>query len=165
MATLKIQSAEIEPFWAIPEIFLFFVDEIFKKILTHMVSKCQNEISPIFYYGISTKSYQKDLKIPNLQPPDWKNPYWMSLYFAFFRIQKVTISKLGNSGKMCLFLLPDSQKCLFMSLAIWHGVTFHQNAYFTLPCIFIAININQKFPLRLCKSNTEKVTLCDPTNQ
>ena len=45
-----------------------------------MVKKYQNEISPTFYYGISTKTDEKDLKIPNLQPPDWKHPYWMSLY-------------------------------------------------------------------------------------
>ena len=45
-----------------------------------MVQNYQNEIAPIFYYGISTKTNEKDLKIPNLQPPDWKNPYWMSLY-------------------------------------------------------------------------------------
>ena len=45
-----------------------------------MVQKYQNEIAPIFYYGISTKTNEKDLKIPNLQPPDWKSPYWMTLY-------------------------------------------------------------------------------------
>ena len=45
-----------------------------------MVQKYQNEISPIFYYGISTKSNEKDLKIPILQPSDWKSPYWMTLY-------------------------------------------------------------------------------------
>ena len=43
-----------------------------------MVQKYQNEIAPIFYYGISTKTNEKDLKIPILQPPE--NPYWMSLY-------------------------------------------------------------------------------------
>ena len=32
-----------------------------------MVQKYQNEIPPIFYYGISTKTSEKDLKIPNLQ--------------------------------------------------------------------------------------------------
>ena len=32
-----------------------------------MVQKYQNEIPPIFYYGISTKTSGKDLKIPNLQ--------------------------------------------------------------------------------------------------
>ena len=32
-----------------------------------MVQKYQNEIPPIFYYGISTKTNEKDLKIPNLQ--------------------------------------------------------------------------------------------------
>ena len=45
-----------------------------------MVQKYQNEIAPIFYYGISTKTNEKDLKIPNFQPPDWKSPYWMTLY-------------------------------------------------------------------------------------
>ena len=47
-----------------------------------MVQKYQNEISPIIYYGISAKINEKDLKIPILQPPDWKSPYWMSLYFC-----------------------------------------------------------------------------------
>ena len=45
-----------------------------------MVQNYQNEIAPIFYYGISTKTNEKDLKIPNKQPPDWKSPYWMTLY-------------------------------------------------------------------------------------
>ena len=45
-----------------------------------MVQKYQNEIAPILYYGISTKTNEKDLKIPNLQPPHWKSPYWMTLY-------------------------------------------------------------------------------------
>ena len=45
-----------------------------------MVQKYQNEIAPIFYYGISTKTNEKDLKIPYLQPPDWNHPYWMTLY-------------------------------------------------------------------------------------
>ena len=47
-----------------------------------MVQKYQNEIAPTFYYGISTKTNEKDIKIPKLQPPDWKSPYWMSLYFC-----------------------------------------------------------------------------------
>ena len=46
-----------------------------------MVHKYQNEISPIFYYGISAETNEKDLKIPILQPSDWKSPYWMTLYF------------------------------------------------------------------------------------
>ena len=45
-----------------------------------MVQKYQNEISPIFYYGISRKTCEKDLKIPTLQLKDWKSPYWMTLY-------------------------------------------------------------------------------------
>ena len=35
-----------------------------------MVQKYRNEIAPIFYYGISIKTNEKDLKIPNLQLPD-----------------------------------------------------------------------------------------------
>ena len=35
-----------------------------------MVQKYQNEIAPIFYYGISKKTHEKDLKIPSLQPSD-----------------------------------------------------------------------------------------------
>ena len=52
----------------------------FNFFLNHIVQKYQNEISPIFYYGISIKTNEKDLKIPNLQLPDWKSPYWMTLY-------------------------------------------------------------------------------------
>ena len=51
-----------------------------------MVQKYQNEISPILYYGISTKTNEKDLKIPNLQPPNWKSPYWMTLYVEYVDI-------------------------------------------------------------------------------
>ena len=80
MATLKIQSAKIEPFWATPEILLFLRMRFSNIFLTYMVWKYQNEIAPTFYYGISTKTNEKDLKIPNLQPFDWKHPYWMSLY-------------------------------------------------------------------------------------
>ena len=54
-----------------------------------MLQKYQNEISPIIYYGISTKINEKDLKIPILQPPDWKSPYWMSLYM--FRYPQVKL--------------------------------------------------------------------------
>ena len=71
--------------WAIlshPWNLTFFEDEIFQHFsyLYYMVWNYQNEIAPIFYYGISTKTNDKDLKIPSLQPSDWKNPYWMSLY-------------------------------------------------------------------------------------
>ena len=45
-----------------------------------MVQKYQNEIAPIFYYGKSPKTDEKDLKIPNIWSPDWGQPYWMTLY-------------------------------------------------------------------------------------
>ena len=83
LATLKIQSAEIEPFWATPEILLFLRMRFSNIFLTYMVWKYQNEIAPTFYYGISAKTNEKDLKIPNLQPPDWGRLFWMTLYFVF----------------------------------------------------------------------------------
>ena len=49
-----------------------------------MRQKYQYEISPIIYYGIRTKINEKDLKIHILQPPDWKSPYWMSLYVRLY---------------------------------------------------------------------------------
>ena len=45
-----------------------------------MAQKYQNEISPIFYYGNSPKTNEKDLTLPNLQPPDWGQPYRMTRY-------------------------------------------------------------------------------------
>ena len=56
-----------------------------------MVQKYQNEISPILYYGISTKNNEKDVKIPNLQPPNWKSPYWMTLYYIYRRVYGVYV--------------------------------------------------------------------------
>ena len=45
-----------------------------------MVQKYQNEIPPIFYYGISTKTNEKDLKIPNLQALTLGRIIKMTLY-------------------------------------------------------------------------------------
>ena len=61
--------------------------------LNYMVWKYQNEIAPIFYYGISTKTNEKDIKISKLQPPDWKSPYWMTLYIEE-KIVKIRLSSL-----------------------------------------------------------------------
>ena len=75
----KIQKSEYLPFWANPEISPFLRMRFFNFFLSLMVQKYQNEISPIFYYGKSPKTNEKDLKIPNLRPPDWGQPYWMTL--------------------------------------------------------------------------------------
>ena len=45
-----------------------------------MVQKYQNEIPPIFYYRISTKTSEKDLKIPNLQALTLGRIIKMTLY-------------------------------------------------------------------------------------
>ena len=61
----------------------FFVDEIFQLfscLYGSKVPKWKNEIAPIFYYGKSPKTDEKDLKIPNIWSPDWGQPYWMTLY-------------------------------------------------------------------------------------
>ena len=47
-----------------------------------MVQKYQNEIAPIFYYGISTKTNEKDLKIPNLQALTLGRIIKMTLYYV-----------------------------------------------------------------------------------
>ena len=52
----------------------------FNFFLIHMIQKYQNEIAPIFYFGKSPKTNEKDLKIPILWPLDWGQPYWMTLY-------------------------------------------------------------------------------------
>ena len=94
MATLKSQSAEIEPFRATPEILLFLKMRFSNIFLSYMVSNYQNEIAPIFYYGISTKTKEKYLRIPNLQPPDWKSPYWMTLYLSIYLLHFVWMKSL-----------------------------------------------------------------------
>ena len=52
----------------------------FNFFLSHMVWKYQNEISPIFYCGKKLKTSEKLLKLPDIQPLDWKHPYWMTRY-------------------------------------------------------------------------------------
>ena len=54
-----------------------------------MVQKYQNEIPPIFYYGISTKTNEKDLKIPNLQALTLGRIIKMTLYNGAW-VQNVT---------------------------------------------------------------------------
>ena len=49
-----------------------------------MVQKYQNEISPIFYYVISAKTNEKDLKIPNLQALSLGRIIKMTLYLFIF---------------------------------------------------------------------------------
>ena len=56
----------------------------FNFFLNHMVQKYQNEIAPIFYYGISTKTNEKDLKIPNLQALTLGRIIKMTLYLKTF---------------------------------------------------------------------------------
>ena len=52
-----------------------------------MVQKYQNEIPPIFYYGISTKTSEKDLKIPNLQALTLGRIIIITLYIYYCVLQ------------------------------------------------------------------------------
>ena len=52
-----------------------------------MVQKYQNEIPPIFYYGISTKTSEKDLKIPNLQALTLGRIIKITLYYLLSRLR------------------------------------------------------------------------------
>ena len=77
-----------------------------------MVQKYQNEIPPIFYYGISTKISEKDLKIPNLQALTLGRIIKMTLYlrgrggkFAGPSIRRIMTDPLLSNLKR---LLPDS---------------------------------------------------------
>ena len=56
----------------------------FNFFLTYMVQKYQNEFSPIFYYAKKLKTSGKLLKIPDLHPPDWGQPYWMTRYLGLW---------------------------------------------------------------------------------
>ena len=75
-----------------------------------MVQKYQNEIAPIFYYGKSPKTNEKDLKIPILWPLDWGQPYWMTLYMLYILLQDIIIGQRTwiGSYKFILWLLPIS---------------------------------------------------------
>ena len=138
MATLKIQSAEIEPFWATPEILLFLMMSFSNFFHNHMVHKDQNEISPTIYYGISTKTNEKDLKIPNLQLPDWKHPYWMSLYIPIIHRGMIR-SFLSSWRNLDLYKILSNPPLdilylvITMQIIIW--VCLHKK-YFCLLCVY-----------------------------
>ena len=76
-----------------------------------MVQKYQNEIPPIFYYGISTKTSEKDLKIPNLQALTLGRIIKMTLYertkeaapatsMLYLSLASCLSSMMGMQGKM-----------------------------------------------------------------
>ena len=56
-----------------------------------MVLKYQNEIAPIFYYRISIKTNEKDLKIPNLQAPTLGRIVKITLYIMSQMVKKYVV--------------------------------------------------------------------------
>ena len=89
-----------------------------------MVQKYQNEIPPIFYYGISTKTNEKDLKIPNLQALTLGRIIKMTLYiksgFAIFR-ETLSISKLQINSTFMFQALKLYQKKMKNQIDVWAG--------------------------------------------
>ena len=67
-----------------------------------MVQKYQNEIPPIFYYGISTKTSEKDLKIPNLQALTLGRIIKITLYSAITQLELQKIHRFSQSWRMPL---------------------------------------------------------------
>ena len=65
-----------------------------------MVQKYQNEIPPIFYYGISTKTSEKDLKIPNLQALTLGRIIKITLYKQNFIYSQSTINAIYMLDKI-----------------------------------------------------------------
>ena len=68
-----------------------------------MVQNYQNEIAPIFYYGISTKTNEKDLKIPNLQALTLGRIIKMTLYLH----KNIYYPSPGTFFKVYLPVVPD----------------------------------------------------------
>ena len=65
----NLETLEIEPFWANHDILLFLRMRFFNFFLNHMGQKYQNEIAPIFYYGISAKKKWKRPKNTQFTAP------------------------------------------------------------------------------------------------
>ena len=76
----------------------------FNFFLDHMVQKYQNEIPPIFYYGISTKTNEKYLKIPILHK-NWLKKSLLNVPVVLTQIIKWLTSNSINSWKLkqCLY--------------------------------------------------------------
>ena len=68
-----------------------------------MVQKYQNEIAPIFYYGISTKTNEKDLKILDLQALTFGRVKKMTLYISILHTRARNVPsrrfKFHNHGE------------------------------------------------------------------
>ena len=95
----------------------FFENEIFNFFFNHMVQKYQNEIAPIFYYGKSPKTNEKDPKIPFLQPPDWGQPYWMTRYLLSTLLSHHTDSFKDQPILLACIMCKDMYVCIRLG---WH---------------------------------------------
>ena len=126
-----------------------------KFFFNHMVQKYQNEIAPILYYRISTKTNERDLRIPNLQPSDWKSPYWMTLHILLCIIFEGEVHDGFSGGVIqqlrCLLII-------FILIIPFLILTSHQNG----PCrrrpagmvLPLLLQLVWKFPLASTELDT-----------
>ena len=114
---------------------------------TYMVRKYQNEISPIFYYGKSPKTNEKDLKILILRPPDWGQPYWMTLYIYTYCMLHSRVPDINRSHLTC----PGSR----LGIIFWLWATqIRWQLLKTIP----RICIYQSFHPQHCSAHMETVS-------
>ena len=108
-----------------------------------MVQNYQNEIAPIFNYGKSPKTNEKDLKIPYIQPPDWGQSYWMTRYYILLMffwhspIGSRTIKRIFRLGRrsvkyktlLTLTIIIIHRISTFMSVSKNARYKFHTRKY------------------------------------
>ena len=76
-----------------------------------MVQKYQNEIPPIFYYGISTKTNEKDLKLPDLQALTLGRIIKMTLYLALLGSKSLWIHENSSPLTLSAWVNNQSSSC------------------------------------------------------
>ena len=94
--------------------------------LAYMVQKYKNKISPIFYYGKSPKTNEKDLKIPILQPIDWGQPYWMTRYIWGWHYLLPSLQMEWREGQLPTFC-PDPDFLFILQQVIGANKTDQDN--------------------------------------
>ena len=75
-----------------------------------MVQKYQNEIAPIFYYRISTKTNEKDLKIPDLQALTIGRVKKITLYFLYKK--SYFMATLTTSLVLSAYCISTNHQCI-----------------------------------------------------
>ena len=80
-----------------------------------MIQKYQNEIAPIFYYGISTKTNEKDLKIHDLHALALGRIKKITLYNIYKHIYKHIYTHIYTQALLNIFNTSMTEPCYLMS--------------------------------------------------